>query len=58
MTGLKPHVFKPDPAAHTAYKELYSLYSALHDALGKAQWQGNLHHVMKHLIDLRTRARV
>ncbi len=58
MTGLKAHVFKPSAAAHAVYRDLYSLYSALHDALGKAQWQGSLHHVMKQLIDLRTRARV
>ena len=25
MTGLKPHVAKPNPAAHAAYRELYSL---------------------------------
>jgi L-ribulokinase len=58
MTGLKAHVFKPDAGAHTVYRQLYSLYAVLHDALGKAQWQGSLHHVMKELIDLRTRARV
>ncbi len=58
MTGLKSHVFKPDAKAHTVYRQLYSLYAVLHDALGKAQWQGSLHHVMKELIDLRNRARV
>jgi L-ribulokinase len=58
MTGLKAHVFKPDARAHAVYRQLYSLYAALHDAFGKAQWQGSLHHVMKELIDLRTRARV
>src|SRR5580658_2889386 len=58
MTGLKPHVFKPDAAAHAVYRELYSLYAVLHDAFGKAQWTGSLHHVMKQLIDVRNRARV
>jgi L-ribulokinase len=58
MTGLKKHVFKPNAAAHAVYRELFSLYAVLHDALGKAQWQGSLHHVMKQLIDLRNRARV
>ncbi len=58
MTGLKPHVFKPNAGAHGVYRELYGLYAALHDAFGKAQWQGSLHHVMKQLIDVRTRARV
>jgi L-ribulokinase len=58
MTGLKAHVFKPNAGAHSVYRQLYSLYAVLHDALGKAQWQGSLHHVMKQLIDLRNRARV
>jgi L-ribulokinase len=58
MTGLKPHVAKPNPAAHAVYRELYSLYAVLHDAFGKAQWQGSLHDVMKLLLDVRTRARV
>jgi L-ribulokinase len=57
MTGLKPRVFKPDAAAHAAYRDLYALYSTLHDAFGKARWQGNLHSVMKQLIDLRNRVR-
>jgi L-ribulokinase len=58
MTGLKPQVAKPDPAAHAVYRDLYSLYAVLHDAFGTAQWNGSLHHVMKRLIDLRNRARV
>jgi len=57
MTSLKPRVFKPDPAAHAVYRDLYSLYSALHDAFGKPQWQGSLHPVMKQLIALRDKMR-
>ena len=57
MTGLKARVFKPDPAAHAVYRDLYALYSVLHDAFGKANWQGSLHAVMKQLIDLRHHAR-
>jgi len=57
MTGLKARVFKPNAAAHAVYRELYVLYSVLHDAFGKAQGQGSLHLVMKQLIDLRHRAR-
>jgi L-ribulokinase len=57
MTGLQARVFKPDAAAHAVYRDLYSLYSVLHDAFGKARWQGGLHPVMKQLIDLRTRVR-
>ncbi len=57
MTGLKPHVFKPDPAAHAVYRELYSLYKALHDAFGTKDWNGNLYHVMKKLIEIRNKQR-
>ena len=57
MTGLKSHVFQPKPAAHSVYKELYSLYRKLHDAFGTQQATGNLYDVMKQLIAIRSRAR-
>ncbi len=57
MTGLKPRVYVPDPAAHAVYKELYELYRTLHDAFGTRQWQGNLSHIMKRLIEIRNRVR-
>jgi L-ribulokinase len=57
MTGLKPRVFKPDPARHAVYKELYALYRELHDAFGTESWTGNLYNVMKGLIQIRDRAR-
>jgi L-ribulokinase len=57
MTGLKPKIFKPDPNAHTTYRELYVIYKKLHDAFGTREWNGNLHDVMKQLIDIRSRAR-
>ena len=57
MTGLKPRVFQPNPAAHAVYKELYSLYRKLHDAFGTQQATGNLYDVMKQLIAIRNRAR-
>jgi len=57
MTGLKNHVFKPDPAAHAVYKELYQLYRTLHDAFGTNSWHGNLYSVMKQLIEIRKGAR-
>jgi L-ribulokinase len=57
MTGLKARVFKPNPKAHAVYGELYSLYRELHDAFGTNEWNGNLHHVMKQLIAIRTRER-
>ena len=57
MTGLKPRVFKPNAKAHAIYKELYKLYHTLHDAFGTRDWTGNLHNVMKQLLDIRTRTR-
>jgi L-ribulokinase len=57
MTGLKPKVYKPDPKAHAVYRELYSIYKTLHDAFGTREWTGNLHGVMKQLIDIRRRVR-
>jgi len=57
MTGLKPRVFAPKPQAHAVYRELYSLYSSVHDAFGKAGGPANLYPVMKQLIDIRNRAR-
>ena len=57
MTGLKPRVFKPDPKAHAVYKELYTLYKQLHDAFGTTEGNGNLHGMMKRLIEIRNRVR-
>jgi L-ribulokinase len=57
MTGLKPRVFKPDAKAHAVYRGLYALYRKLHDAFGTKEWNGNLHDVMKQLIDIRNRVR-
>ncbi len=53
MTGLKSRVYTPDVAAHAVYKDLYELYRTLHDAFGTRQWQGNLSHIMKSLLDIR-----
>ena len=57
MTGLKAKMYKPDPKAHAVYQELYGLYRTLHDAFGAREWNGNLHGVMKQLIDIRNRVR-
>jgi len=58
MTALKPRVFKPDSARHKVYRELYPLYRQLHDAFGTRDWQGNLHGVMKRLLEIRGRVRL
>jgi len=57
MTGLKSTVYKPNPKAVAIYKELYAQYKQLHDAFGTKQWNGNLHGVMKKLIEIRSRVR-
>jgi L-ribulokinase len=57
MTGLKPKVFKPQPKQHAIYKELYALYKQLHDAFGTKEGGGNLHGVMKKLLEIRGRVR-
>jgi L-ribulokinase len=57
MTGLKPRVFKPNPKAQAIYQEIYPLYRKLHDAFGTPDWNGNLHDVMKRLLDIRQRVR-
>jgi L-ribulokinase len=57
MTGLKKKVYRPRKKAHAVYAELYELYRTLHDAFGTPSWEGNLHGVMKRLLDIRGRAR-
>ena len=57
MTGLKPVVYNPNAKAHATYKELYAVYKQLHDAFGTKEWNGNLHGVMKKLIEIRSRVR-
>lgn len=57
MTGVKEKLYEPDPPSHEIYRELFSLYGDLHDALGTTTWDGNLGHVMKKLIDIRARVR-
>ena len=57
MTGLKPVIYRPNARAHSIYRELYPIYRQLHDAFGTKEWQGNLHDVMKQLIDIRSRVR-
>ena len=57
MTGVKAKVFKPDAKAHAVYRELYALYRQLHDGFGTTTWNGDMHNVMKRLIEIRSQAR-
>jgi len=57
MTGVKSKVYKPIKANAKVYAELYTVYLALHDAFGTADFKGKLDQAMKDLIAIRTRAR-
>jgi L-ribulokinase len=57
LTGVK-ETYTPDPENHIIYKEMYRLYSQMHDAFGTGSWSGILYNVMKDLIALRERQRI
>jgi L-ribulokinase len=57
MTGLKPHIYRPDPRAHETYGRLYGLYRQLHDAFAAGEEKHAMGNVMKDLIEIRTIAR-
>jgi L-ribulokinase len=57
MTRLKEISYRPDPASHAVYNELYSLYLSLHDALGGVNRAVDLSQLMKQLIAIKQRAR-
>jgi L-ribulokinase len=57
VCGVKKEMYKPIPAHHAVYAEIYKLYRELHDAFGTADWSGKLNHVMKDLIAIRERQR-
>ncbi len=57
MTGIKEMVYKPRKNAVAVYARLYGLYRELHDAFGVKGHTGNLHHVMKQLIEIRDSVR-
>jgi L-ribulokinase len=57
MTGLKAHVYRPNPAAHKVYRELYRLYRQVHDAFGTTEGPVSCHNVMKDLLAVRAAAR-
>jgi L-ribulokinase len=57
MTGVKETVYTPIPENVAVYEKLYDIYRLLHDAFGTADFHGSLHHVMKDLIQIRSRAR-
>ncbi|TLD68972.1 ribulokinase [Phragmitibacter flavus] len=57
MTAIREKVYHPISENVAIYQQLYTLYKSLHDAFGTPDWTGNLHHVMKQLINLRAQQR-
>ncbi len=57
MTGLKPHVYQPEPKAHEVYRKLYGLYHQLHDAFAAGMPPQALGNVMKDLLAIRAQTR-
>jgi L-ribulokinase len=56
MTGIKES-YRPDPANHTIYTQLYRLYRQLHDGFGTRDGKAAMYNVMKDLLDIRDRVR-
>ncbi|MBK8945955.1 MAG: ribulokinase [Ignavibacteriae bacterium] len=56
MTGIDKTYF-PNSENVKIYKELYQLYTQLHDSFGTKEWQGNLYNVMKELLEIKNSLR-
>ena len=57
ICGIKDTIYHPNSDNHNIYRELYRLYSQLHDAFGTEAWQGQMFNVMKDLLALRDKQR-
>ena len=57
MTGVREHVFEPNPARRATYDRLYALYRRVHDAFGVAGTSGDMFGVVKELLVIRDEAR-
>jgi len=57
MCGIKAQKFRPNRANHGVYKELYQLYSQVHDAFGTKAGSEGMYNVMKDLLVIRDRQR-
>jgi L-ribulokinase len=56
MCGFSDREYIPEPHAAVVYRELYALYSELHDAFGVSGERRDLSSVMKQLRDIRRRS--
>jgi L-ribulokinase len=57
VTATSSVIFHPNALNTPIYNELYDLYLTLHNAFGTETWSGQLHHVMKQLLNLRDQQR-
>jgi len=57
LTRTREHVYQPIAENVVGYEKLFALYTQIHDAFGREEWNGNLANVMKALIRLREGAR-
>lgn len=57
MTRLGDKIYRPDPARHAVYNQLYALYMQVHDAFGGVNKSADLSRVMKDLLTLKEQAR-
>jgi len=53
MCGVKDTVFKPVPANHRVYRQIYELYRQLHDTFGLPESSGAMANVMKDLLAIK-----
>ena len=58
MTALKPNRYRPNPAAHRIYDQLYGLYRRLHDSFGGLDKSADLSRVMKDLLAIKEARKV
>jgi L-ribulokinase len=56
MTGLKEIIYTPIPGNQIIYQKIHSLYLDLHDSFGGVSNGGNLGHIMKNLLALKTQS--
>jgi L-ribulokinase len=57
MTGVLDKSYTPDPQDCKVYNRLFRLYKQLHDIYGREEYEANLYHVMKDLLDISEKVR-
>ena len=57
ICALREISYDPIPENVEVYAKLFELYSTLHDGFGTADWQGQMNHIMKELMNIREEQR-